>query len=593
MPDTEVPIGIKSAEQTPKEGKGMEEDGQKAKESSVNKLVQLGEAARKDATNIQIQLKGLREAAGNTLDPEVQEMDALSAKLYEATAGSALALGAQAEFADREPPEPFTETENPIQRAASAIQELQEKSKLRKSGEAFSVVGMVGGSDQIEGQQIDIVDQGEKTAVYFKTTSKMTEKIKNEIIPALFPDDVADGEYSFQFIDGESSTHSDAWVIKLDENTNIFVSKGGVKTTHEEYDLNKPIVDDKGEIVDYEMKTTVHQGHVRALEGAVKIEVRGLTDAQDIAEKVDSAFAKLKIADALAVPDQQAEVHYKEARYRWQHRIETERLWQELREKYKAEHGTELVDHLERQEVFPEYSTIVDKDASEQYIKDKEIMLIHTVHDPEAVVQMLKNGLLSTLERFKKGIPGTGQSTDHDFQEGGADSVFLRVFPEGGYDKSFQGRVHLLINPQVLDRTDWYAYNYDSYGTTEPSRFKLRPSPEQFFAEQGRHSSHTNEIMMRRGIPAEMVSGIIVGDKYSKERIIAVLQEAGMHEVNGVRIDHLIRIPPELEGLNKQNSTHTPESNSSTKKNRNNKAEKQPVKSSDQLASLYEDDEGD
>ncbi len=568
--------------------------------SSRDKLNILMSRAQSSASSIGNQLDVLAtESTEVDLDPEKSSYEKLKGELDDEGARVASVLGLETEFDDgADLSVPIIEAENPTTRAVEMVQELQERAKLRKPGEPFPTVGMMGGADKIEGQQIDIVDQGDKTVVYFKTTSAMTEKIKQEIIPGLSPDEVTDGTFSFQFVDGQIENEGDAWVIKLDENTTISVAEGAVKGTYEEYDLDKPILNEQGEIIDYEMKTTIHIGHIRALIGSIKIEVQGITGPQEIADRVDFAFQKLQITDALVKPDQQAETQYKEARFRWQHRLESKKAWQAYKEKYKAEHGGELVDHLERQEVFPEYSTIVDQGASERYLQEGERLLLHTINDPETLVLMLQHGLLSINERFKQGIPVTGQSVDNDFQSGGADSVFLRALQAGGYDKTFLNRIHLLINPQVLDRTDWYAYNYDSYGTIEPSQFNLRPSPEQFFAEQRRISSQTNEIMMRRGIQPEMISGVMVDSEALKAQIVATLQEAGITEVNGVPIDQFVGMSPELEELKRQNGIANPKSDSSIKEkdhkaNANTNSETQPIKPHTLYSTLYEDDEGD
>lgn len=447
------------------------------------------------------------------------------------------------------------EVRDPRRRAAKALQELQDRAKSRELEKVFTTEGMLGDSDKIEGHQIDFIHQGDRTVVSFKMTSAMGEKVKGEVIPTLSPDAVATGKYEFQSADGQNTGLADCWVVRVDENTVMYISKGERTEEYRDYDYNKPITDTDGNIIDYESTTVSGYAEpVRALMGAVKIEVRGVTDVQQIADRVDSAFQGLKITEALTTPDQQAENQYKEARYRWQHRLEDDQAWQAQREQYKAEHGAELVDHLERQEVFPEYFTIVDQGASERYQRDGSIFLTHSVYNPDTLVSILKNGLLSSHERFKRGIFTTGMSTEQDFNTGGADSVFIRAVPEQAedYDMSFYN-AHLLINPQVLDRTDWYAYNFDSYGTTDPSIFDSRPSPEQFFAAQRQYFSSGNEIMMRRGIPPEMISGVVIGDEYTRTNIIANLQAAGIQEVNGVPLDQFITIASNFNDIKRAN----------------------------------------
>jgi len=448
------------------------------------------------------------------------------------------------------------EIRDPRGRAARVLQELQDRAKTRELEKVFTTEGMLGDSDKIEGHQIDFIHQGDRTIASFKMTAAMVEKVKSDVISTSAPDAISEGSFDFQSTVGQISSQGECWVIKVDDNTTVYVSKGEKKGyEHKDYDYTKPIKDAEGNIIGFESTTINEPGEpVRALMGAVKIEVQGLTDVQEIAGKVDTAFQRLKITEALVTPDQQAENQYKEARYRWQHRLEDDQTWQIQREQYAAEHGTELIDHLERQEVFPEYYTIVDQGASERYQRDGRIFLTHSVYNPATLASILKNGLLSSHERFKRGIFNTGMSTEQDFFTGGADSVFIRAVPESASDYiASLYNVHLLINPQVLDRTDWYAYNFDSYGTTDPSTFDSRPSPEQFLAAQRQCFFSGNEIMMRRGIPPEMISGVVIGDEYSRANIIANLQAAGIQDVNGVPLDQFITIASTFGDVKKAN----------------------------------------
>lgn len=452
-----------------------------------------------------------------------------------------------------EKPQPENgEVEDPSRRAVRILQELQDRAKAMEFEHVFATKGMLGDSDKIEGHQIDFIYQGEKTIVSFKMTSAMTEKVKSEVIPTYTPDAMFEGSFDFQSIDGQISSHGECWVIRVDDNTTVYISKGEEKGYEQiNYDYNKPIKDAEGTIIDYESTTTIGPAlPVRALMGAARIEIQGLTDVQKIAGKVDTAFQKLKIEEALIAPDQLAENQYKEARYRWQHRVSDDQVWQAQKEQYYAEHGTELVDHLERVEVFPEYFTIIDKGASERYQKKGRIFLIHSVYRSENLVSILQNGLLSSQERFNKGIFTTGMSTERDFGTGGADYVFIRAVPESAGDQAVHFySAYLLINPEVLNRTDWFAYHYDSYGTTEPQSFDVRPSPEDFLTSQREFFTPGNEIMMRRGIPTEMISGVVVDDEYSKSNIITNLQEVGIKEVNGVPLDKFIIIASNLGDL--------------------------------------------
>lgn len=473
-----------------------------------------------------------------------------------------------------------------IPRAADRLQDLQDKAKSEQLERRFALKGFLGDSDKIEGHQIDFIHQGialdhfirgkipigslreaekrltPRTFANFKMPPAMIEKFNDEVLAGISPEKITNGTYDFQFVDGQTSrTKSNCWIIQVDENTTIYVSKGERAEECRTHDYTKPILDKAGNFIGFEDTGTITRAEpVRALIGAVRIEVKELTNVGQIAQKFETAFQELKINEALVNPDRAAEDKYKEARFRWQHRLEDPEAYEEYTRKFKEENGVELVDHLQREEVFPEYFTIVDKGASEVYQKEGKIFLTHRLWNLDDIVPIVKYGLLSSHERFKWGISTQGLSTERDFETGGADSVFIRAFPENaGNDKVDFDRPTILINPQVLDRTDWYAYKYDSYGTTEPGRFDARPSPEVFLAEQRQFSTSKNEIMMRRGIPPEMISGVVVRHETDKSNLITKLQAAGLQEINGVPLDQFISVHSNFSDLKRANGIETPD----------------------------------
>lgn len=191
------------------------------------------------------------------------------------------------------------------------------------------------------------------------------------------------------------------------------------------------------------------------------------------------------------------------------------------------------------QEVLPGYFTIVDREALKSYRKDGKIFVIHHYQDLSNIVPVVKNGLLSSHERYKRGLFKNGMSTDMDFETGGAESAFFCAVPEDSIDGFANG---LIIDPQILNRTDWYSYYTDRFGALTQYFFDSRPAPEDFFSKikEDYSTNCFNEIMMERGVPPEMIRGIVVGRADEKTNILADLQRAGIHEVNGMPIDQFI-----------------------------------------------------
>lgn len=446
------------------------------------------------------------------------------------------------------------EIKDPRQRTTKALQELHNETKAKQLERAFTTKGILGDSDKIEGHQIDFIHRADDTIVNFKMTQPMTEKVTSEVIPTIPLEQLKDGRYDFKSaVNGQQIDFVDCWIIRIDDNTRIFVSKGETVQSYTENDYSKPILDEQGKITAYESKTTTHKADVRALIGAVKFEVKDITDVQQVTEKVYSAFDKLKITEALVPPGKEAEDKYKEARFRWQHKLTDDSVFEEYKEKFKLERGDELLDHMQSKEVLPGYFTIVDKGASERYQQEGKLFIVHHVYNQDNLPNLLENGLLASHERFKRGITVTGMSTKEDFATGGADSVFVRAIPQNASDAAygFGYGVDLIIDPKVLDRTDWYAYNQDSYGTTSPERFNDRPSAEEFFATQRKNYDPRNEIMMRRGISPEMISAIVVGTEEMKIQLIAHLQGLGISDMNNIPFEDFIKVYTNFGDLKK------------------------------------------
>ena len=99
----------------------------------------------------------------------------------------------------------------------------------------------------------------------------------------------------------------------------------------------------------------------------------------------------------------------------------------------------------------------------------------------------------------------------------------------------------MILKPEIFDRTDWYSYSSDTYGSTDQSEFKKRMSPDEVFdfvANSGDYIRN-NEQMFRMGIGAEYIEGVEV-DAQFREEMIEKLHARGLHELNGKKIEEVI-----------------------------------------------------
>lgn len=200
------------------------------------------------------------------------------------------------------------------------------------------------------------------------------------------------------------------------------------------------------------------------------------------------------------------------------------------------------VENFRREKVLGDYETMVIPGRHEK-LKEQygSFVSYHGLHSYNNIAPLLRTGLLSSHERYRREAIISGLSTWKDFETGGANSVFLRTFSEHTLTtdseekgSGLRGDIVLLISPKVWDRTDFYIYNYDEYGATSEACLETRYSPEEYlkFLSDG-HFNWANEQMFKRGISKEMILGILVRSQEDKIELIEKLVKEGVPEVNG------------------------------------------------------------
>ena len=282
---------------------------------------------------------------------------------------------------------------------------------------------------------------------------------------------------------------------------------------------------------------------VRTAMGLVKVEVPSGTDPEVTEQVLGEILEKdLGIPDALGEVPEEAEREYKMARYKWQHMVTGDLTPEQM----------EQAEKLHREEVFPGYTTLVERGKHEEYLGryGEDIRAIHHLWTGSAksIYRILTQGLMCTTERYSRGVMKSGMSSTTDIDTGGADSVFTRIANEAERGK-MNGAV-VVFKPEVFDRTDWYSYNYDTYGSTDDEYFVDRLSPDTIFdniTNPNSYYSSCNEQMFRTGIGAGFVESIEVGGSDSRDGIIAELRSMGLEEIDGKPIEEVVilrKTPP-------------------------------------------------
>ena len=273
---------------------------------------------------------------------------------------------------------------------------------------------------------------------------------------------------------------------------------------------------------------------VRAAIGLVQMEVPKAMDDMAAQQIMDEIFRQdLGVEDALGEVSETAERDYKIARYKWQYKLD------EL-----SPDQIGRAEKLTRKEVFPGYSTFVESGKHDEYLAKygKDVRAVHMLNSMsvDSVYQVLTTGLMSTTERFSRGVVKNGISSVLDIDSGGADNVFTRIMNAEQRSKIQNHTV--VLKPEIFDRTDWYAYNVDSYGSTNEAHFAGRLAPEEIFQRTMgdlKHYSADNEQMFRTGVGVDYIEAIEV-DELDRDELLEGLHEEGLFEVNGRPIEEVI-----------------------------------------------------
>jgi hypothetical protein len=281
------------------------------------------------------------------------------------------------------------------------------------------------------------------------------------------------------------------------------------------------------------------------------------TNASDMFKAYGEAAKRLSIADATSFPSEASIEALRQARLITQY----DRVgWEKLRT--LKELSPESVGPIFRESVkrFPELEKVVadskvvqtarghvalhSKDQAERLRQDGVHGLFHDMSSTDALVPILTDpdgsGLLSSTQRYSRGIFINGMSTQTDFGTGGADGVFTRIVAKGQkhHEPTSKG-VRLLIDTDQLGRSDWYFFNFDNYGRAGPVQYKQRKLVPEMKSTL-RELSTGNEMVFQHGIPVEAIRAAVVVSAKERELVLQRLRKAGVQSINGKSVEQFI-----------------------------------------------------
>ncbi len=198
-----------------------------------------------------------------------------------------------------------------------------------------------------------------------------------------------------------------------------------------------------------------------------------------------------------------------------------------------------------------------------------------SMHDTAFVLKnILKNGLLSSQERFQHGILGNGCCPIYNYQSGSGDQVFARVLTKNFLYSKFPmenfaitGKVFVILDNQVLERMP-YAYVGDRNGVRNPDYYVSNFAAEKqepirdfkghemirgrlgfkdHLQALNKEKMPLNEVMLDLNCGSKYIKKLVVWTEEDRLALIAELQRVGIYEIGGKLIEEVVVAKDKLD----------------------------------------------
>lgn len=158
----------------------------------------------------------------------------------------------------------------------------------------------------------------------------------------------------------------------------------------------------------------------------------------------------------------------------------------------------------------------------------------------QMIADMVEGGMKSTTTRWTEGLGGAGQSSARDVGTGGADYVFTRQITEDGLQNQ-GGTTFVFKGDRLLQRTDWYAYQSDTYGVQNPvdrlgSSVASRDSVRNLASNYG----GSQETMFRGRIASDDLHRLVISDDRRRNAVISELTKRGITTIGGLPVRQMV-----------------------------------------------------
>lgn len=291
----------------------------------------------------------------------------------------------------------------------------------------------------------------------------------------------------------------------------------------------------------------------RAFMGSFNIRVQASNGA-DAARKIQSLMQQAGISDIADDVTTAALDRYKKMRVIWQ-------TAPQEAAKLNVSTATDLqidgvlkklgitqkrLDAVQIRKVADGYWTLYDPENVALAKKYGAAYLYHEAGSIDAAANVLSSGeLLATTNRYGRGIFASGASSFADMGTGGADSVFTRIVFDNqvGNERRYGsfGDYVFVFDAKTLERTDWYAYDGDRFGTTEDYAFNIRYGTAEHFQRSRNNYKRSNELLFRKTLPLDTLTEVRVPSS-DRQALIDKLHSVGISQINGIRLEDLIKV---------------------------------------------------
>ena len=403
-------------------------------------------------------------------------------------------------------------------------------------------------ADKVEGMNLSARRMIIDGDVHYEITGKLRSSTWNDVLQRM---DGANPTVQAQRINMSFETTAPtarAWTSNtlVDTQANIH----GVVTYLDSYDPK---------YASFELYSGKQQG-LHSWDGYFRIRVRSSGDGAADAKKATELLKKVGLDEVTRTPTAAAEETLKKARLVWSqapNRVDELRnlagssLVKKLDEIIIQENiNVVQLASMKLQSEYNGYITYVVPGLAKDLEKAGAKYVYHSVSREGDVIKILQSGgISSTMSRIKQGIQNpAGASMYSDMRTGGADSAFTRVatgqaqrMKKKFSGASVYGDYQIKMSTEVLERTDYYAFEWDRFGEVADIS-QYGKSPMQFVKDMESGFQGSNEIMFRNGIDSRYFTEIMCNSRQERQHLLSELHAQGIMDINGIDIEKFITV---------------------------------------------------